>query len=109
MTLTKNGADIGTYYYDIMEETWKKIEDEENIQYAKQLENQSVNLKDQLEQYTQEKNEEVEILVDITARKEQLEVHYNQVFQEQIAKQKKSVDDLIQRWEVLIAKKNEYY
>lgn len=108
-TLTKNWEDIGTYYYDIVEKTRKKIEDEENIQYAKQLENQSVNLKDQLDQYTQEKNEEVEILVDITARKEQLETEYTKVFQEQAAKQKQSVDDLIQRWEVLIAKKNEYY
>ena len=109
VSLTKNWEDIGTYYYDIMEETRKKIEDEENVQYAKQLENQSVNLKDQLDQYTQEKNEEVEILIDITARKQQLETEYTKVFQEQVAKQKQSVNDLIQRWETLIAKKNEYY
>lgn len=109
VSLTKNWEDIGTYYYDIMEKTRKKIEDEDNVQYAKQLENQSVNLKDQLEQYTQEKNKEVETLVDITARKGQLEKEYTKVFQDQVTKQKQSVNDLIQRWEVLIAKKNEYY
>lgn len=108
-TLTKDGEDIGTYYYDSLEQTRKKIEDESNVQYAKQLENQSVNLKDQLDQYTQEKNEEVEILIDVTARKVQLENEYNKVFQEQVAKQKKSVEELISYWDRLIARKNEYY
>ena len=109
MSMTRNGEDIGTYYYDSLEQTRKKIEDESNVQYAKQLENQSVNLKDQLDQYTQEKNEEVEILIDVTARKEQLEIEYNKVFQEQVAKQKKSVEELISYWDRLIARKNEYY
>lgn len=108
-SLTKNGEDIWTYFYDSVTGAWEKIHNADNIEYAKQLEQQMKELDTQKSNLEQEKNEEVEILVDITARKEQLEVHYNQVFQEQIAKQKKSVDELIQKWETLIAKKNEYY
>lgn len=109
VTLTKNGEDIGTYYYDSLEQTRKKIEDESNIQYAKQLELQSTNLNEQLAQYQSEKDYEVEILVNITARKVQLEEQYNKVFQDAITKQKKSVEELISYWDRLIARKNEYY
>ena len=108
-TLTKNWEDIGTYYYDMMEKTRKKIEDEENIEYAKQLENQSTNLNDQLRQFQAEKDSEVEILTDITARKIQLEKEYDKTFQEAVAKQKKSVSELISYWDRLIERKNSYY
>ena len=72
-----------------MKDSREKIANEENIQYAKQLENQSNNLSEQLAQYTDEKNYEVEVLVDATARKVQLEKEYEVVYQESIAKQKK--------------------
>lgn len=108
MTLTKNWEDIWTYYYDTMEETRKKIEDEGNVQYAKQLETQANNLNDQLKQFESEKNEEVEILVDTTARKVQLEEEYTKVFQENVKKQEKELDWLIQKEQRLIELRREY-
>lgn len=108
-TLTKNGEDIGTWYYNVTEGKREQIQNLENIEYAKQLENQSTNLNDQLKQLQEEKDKEVEILTDITARKIQLEDKYNKTFQENISKQKQSVDELIVKRDQLIAKKNEYY
>ncbi len=108
-TLTKNGEDIGTWYYNVTEEKREQIQNLENIEYAKQLENQATSLNDQLKQLQEEKDKEVEILTDITARKIQLEDKYNKTFQENISKQKQSVDELIVKRDQLIAKKNEYY
>lgn len=108
-TLTKDGEDIGTFYYDAINEKWEQVHDAENIEYAKQLENQSVNLNDQLKQYQAEKDNEVEILTDVTARKIQLEKEYDKTFQEAVAKQKKSVSELISYWDRLIERKNSYY
>ena len=108
-TLTKDGEDIGTFYYDNINKKWEQIHDVENIEYAKQLETQSTNLNDQLAQYQSEKDYEVEVLTTATAKKIQLENEYNKIFQEAVAKQKQSLDDLIVKWERLIAKKNEYY
>ena len=92
MSLTKNGEDIGTYYYNTVEQARKKIEDESNVQYAKQLEQQTTNLNDQLKEFQSEKDMEVEILVDATARKSQLEEEYTKVFQENVKKQQKELD-----------------
>lgn len=108
-TLTKDGEDIWTWYYNVTEEKREQIHNVENIEYAKQLETQSTNLNDQLKQLQEEKDKEVEILTDITARKVQLEEEYNRVFQEAIAQQKKSVEELITYRDRLIAKKNAYY
>lgn len=108
-TLTKNGEDIGTWYYNVTEEKREQIQNLENIEYAKQLENQATSLNDQLKQLQEEKDKEVEILTNITARKIQLEDKYNKTFQENISKQKQSVDELIVKRDQLIAKKNEYY
>lgn len=108
-TLTKDWEDVSTRYYDSINKKWEQIHDLENIEYAKQLENQSINLNDQLKQYQAEKDYEVEILTDITARKVQLEKEYDKTFQEAVAKQKRSVEELISYWDRLIAKKNEYY
>lgn len=108
-TLTKDWEDIGTRYYDTINEKREQIHNVENIEYAKQLENQTTNLNDQLKQFTNEKNDEVEILTDLTARKINLENDYDKVFKTAMDNQKKSVDDLIQKWETLIQKKNEYY
>lgn len=105
----KTLEDKGTFYYDTVKKQREQVLNEDNIEYAKQLENQSVNLNDQLQQFKEEKDNEVEILTTITARKIQLEKEYDKTFQEAIAKQKQSVNELIARWETLIAKKNEYY
>ena len=108
-TLTKDWEDIGTFYYDSVNKKWEQIHDVENIEYAKQLETQSTNLNDQLKQYQAEKDYEVEVLTTITSRKIQLENEYNKTFQEAVAKQKQSVDELIAKRDSLIARKNEYY
>jgi len=76
-TLTKDGEDIGTFYYDAINEKWEQVHDAENIEYAKQLENQSANLNEQLAQYQSEKDYEVEVLTTVTARKIQLEKEYD--------------------------------
>lgn len=106
--LKKTGEEV-TMYYDMETKKWEEIHNVDNIEYAKQLEQQFKELSNQKAQFEQEKNEEVEILVDITARKVQLEEHYNKVFQEAIAKQKRSVEELISYWDRAIARKNEYY
>jgi len=105
----KTLEDKWTFYYDSVNKKWEQIHDAENIEYAKQLENQSINLNDQLKQYEAEKDYEVEVLTTVTARKVQLENEYNKAFQESVAKQKRSVEDLISYWDRLIARKNEYY
>ena len=107
-TINKNWEEK-TFYYDTVKKQWERILDEDNIQYAKQLEQQTTELNNQLEQYKSEKDEEVEILIDINARKTQLEKEYTVIFQDQVSKQKKSVEELISSWDRLIAKKNEYY
>lgn len=107
-TLTKNGEEIGTYYYDTVSKTWEKIHNTDNIEYAKQLESQVENLNEQLEQYRQEKNEEVEILIDTTARKIELEKEFQNVFEENAKKQEKELENLISLTDRLIAKKREY-
>lgn len=108
MSMTKNGEDIGTYYYDAVNEKWEQIKNVENIEYAKQLEAQFTNLNDQLKQYQTEKDTEVEILIDATARKSQLEEEYTKVFQENVKKQQKELDWLIQREQRLIELRREY-
>lgn len=108
-TLTKDGEDIGTFYYDAINEKWEQVHDAENIEYAKQLENQSANLNEQLAQYQSEKDYEVEVLTTVTARKIQLEKEYDKTFQEAVAKQKRSVSELISYWDRLIERKNRYY
>lgn len=108
-TLTKDGEDIGTFYYDAINQKWEQVHNAENIEYAKQLENQSANLNEQLAQYQSEKDYEVEVLTTVTARKIQLEKEYDKTFQEAVVKQKRSIEDLISYWDRLIARKNEYY
>lgn len=87
---------------------WQVIHDVDNLEYAKQLSDQVENLGDQLEQFKQEKYEEALILVDVTARKEQLENEYTKVFQKNVEARKKSLDEEIARVDTLIAKR-EYY
>lgn len=105
----KTLEDKGTFYYDTVKKQREQIHDEDNIEYAKQLENQITNLNDQLKQFKDEKDNEVEILTTITARKIELEKEYEKKFKESIDKQKLAVEELYQWWERLIAKKNEYY
>lgn len=101
--------EMKTYYYDVATEKREQIHNVDNIEYAKQLSNQITSLSDQLAEFQKEKDQEVEILTSITSRKIALENDYNKTFQENIAKQKASVDQLIRKRETLIAKKNEYY
>lgn len=105
----KTLEDKGTFYYDTVKKQREQIHDEDNIEYAKQLENQITNLNDQLQQFKDEKDDEVEILTTITARKIELEKAYEKKFNESIENQKRKVEELYQWWERLIAKKNEYY
>lgn len=105
----KTLEDKGTFYYDTVKKQREQIHDEDNIEYAKQLENQITNLNDQLKQFKDEKDDEVEILTTITARKIELEKAYEKKFNESIENQKSKVEELYQWWERLIAKKNEYY
>ena len=100
--------DRGTYYYDVVKEQWQKVQDIDNIEYAKQLENQVTNLNDQLAEYQKEKDMEVEILVDTTARKIQLEQEYWKVFEEEVKKEWQQLDVLIQKQQQLIDKRREY-
>jgi len=108
MTLTKDGEDVGTWFYDIEEDKREQIHNVDNIEYAKQLEEQSAELSKQYELLQQEKDAEVEILIDATARKIELEESYTKVYEESIAKQKKGLDDLIAKTDTLIAKRREY-
>lgn len=87
---------------------WQVIHDVDNLEYAKQLTDQVENLGQQLEQFKSEKDEEVEILIDVTARKKQLEEEYTRVFKTQVEARKKSLDEEIARIDTLIAKKQEY-
>lgn len=87
---------------------WQEIHDQDNIEYAKQLEDQILWLNNQLGEFKKEKDDEVEILVDATARKVQLEEEYTKVFQDSIKKQKDWLDELIRKTDTLIAKRREY-
>lgn len=107
-TLTKNWEDIWTYYYDTIDKIWKKIENESNVEYAKQLETQVENLNGQLEEYKNEKDAEVEILMRTTAKKIELENEFHNLFIENAKKQEKELDNLIAREQQLIDKRREY-
>ena len=98
----------GTRYYDEATKKWEEIHDLDNIEYAKQLESQSMNLNDQLKQFQQEKDTEVEILIDTTARKIELENEFQKVFEENIKKQWEQIEGLIQKEQRLIDKRREY-
>jgi len=106
---TQNEDKWGTWFYDVENKKREKIHDVDNIEYAKQLEQQFQELNNQKTQFEQEKNDEVEILTTITARKIELEDAYEKKFNESITNQKRKVEELYQWWEKLIAKKNEYY
>lgn len=84
------------------------IHDIDNLEYAKQLSDQVENLGNQLEEYKAEKDQEVEILIDVTARKISLEDEYNTVFQKNVESRKKSLDQEIKKVDTLIAKMQEY-
>lgn len=107
-TLTKNWEDIGTWYYDIENEKREQIHNIDNLEYAKQLEQQFQELNNQKAQLESEKNEEVEVLADATARKIQLEQQYSKVYEESIKNQKKGLDELIAKTQELINKRREY-
>ena len=107
-TLTKNGEEIGTRYYDVENEKWEQIHNVDNIEYAKQLEQQSQELANQKKQLETAKDEEVEILTDATARKTQLEEQYEIVYKRSLETQKKGLDELIQKTQTLINKRREY-
>ena len=85
-----------------------KIHNIDNLEYAKQLEQQFQELNNQKDQLESEKNEEVEILADATARKIQLEQQYSKVYEESIKNQKKGLDELIAKTQELINKRREY-
>ena len=104
----KTLEDKGTFYYDTVKKQWEQVQNEDNIQYAKQLENQVVNLNDQLKEYKSEKDKEVEILIDTTARKIELENEFQNVFMENVKKQEKELDNLIAKEQRLIDKRREY-
>lgn len=97
-----------TYYYDAVKKQWQQIQDEDNIQYAKQLENQVVNLNDQLKQFEEKKNSEVEILIDTTAAKIDLENNYTKVFEENTKKQERMLDNIIVKEQKLVDLRKEY-
>lgn len=106
--MTKNGEEIGTYYYDVEKKKWELIHNVDNIEYAKQLEQQFKELSNQKQQFEAQKNEEVEILTTATAQKIQLEEQYEKVYQASIDKQKKGLDELIAKTQQLIDKRREY-
>ena len=100
--------DKGTFYFDTIKKQRQQVQDEDNIQYAKQLESQVINLNDQLKEYTAEKDKEVEILIDTTARKIKLENEFQKVFEANIKNQEKEIDNLIAKEQKLIDKRREY-
>ena len=95
-------------YYDSIKKQREQVQNEDNIQYAQQLENKITNLNDQLTEFQNEKNKEVEILIDTTARKIELENEYQKVFEENVKKQQKELDNLIAKDQRLIDKRREY-
>ena len=107
ITMEDKNQKLRAFYVDA-EWALQEIMDKENIEYAKQLENKITNLNDQLKEYKSEKDTEVEILIDATARKSQLEEEYTKVFQENVKKQQKELDWLIQREQRLIELRREY-
>lgn len=94
--------------YEDREGVRHEIHDLDNLEYAKQLSDQVENLGNQYEEFKKEKDNEVEILIDVTARKEQLEIEYTKVFQKQVEARKKSLDEEIAKVDRLIAKRQEY-
>lgn len=100
--------DLWTRYYDAVNDKWNQIHNLDNIEYAKQLENQTENLNEQYEQLKQEKDNEVEILIDTTARKIELENEFHGVFIENVKKQERELDNLILKEQQLIEKRKEY-
>lgn len=107
VTMEDNEKKLRAFYVDA-EWALQEITNEANIEYAKQLENQIVSLNDQLKEFKNEKDIEVEILVDTTARKVQLEEEYTKVFQENVKKQEKELDKLIAKEQELIELRREY-
>lgn len=107
-TMTKNGEEIGTYYYDVENKKWEQIHNVDNIEYAKQLEQQFKELSNQKQQLETAKDDEVEILTTATSQKIQLEQQYEKVYQASIDKQKKGLDELIAKTQTLIDKRREY-
>jgi len=104
----KTIEDRWTFYYDSVKKQREQVQNEDNIQYAQQLENKITNLNDQLTEFQNEKNKEVEILIDTTARKIELENEYQKVFEENVKKQQKELDNLIAKEQRLIDKRREY-
>ena len=98
----------GTFYYDKVKEQREKVLNEDNIEYAKQLENQITNLNSQLEEYKNEKDKEVEILTDTTAKKIQLEETYQKVYEQSMKEQEKLLDNAIEKTQKLINLRQEY-
>lgn len=95
-------------FYEDREGVRQEIHNIDNLEYAKQLSDQTENLGNQLEEYKKEKDNEVEILIDVNARKKSLEEEYTRVFNTQVEARKKSLDSEIARIDTLIAKKREY-
>ena len=107
--VTQNADGSLSWMYEDREWVRQEIHDLDNLEYAKQLADQTENLWSQLEQFTQEKKQEEEILESLTIRKIWLEKEYEKAFKESIATQKKELNDLMSRWDTLIAKQNQYY
>ena len=104
----KTIEDKWTFYYDETKKQRQQVLNEDNIAYAKQLENQTTNLNDQLKQYKDEKNNEVEILITTTASKIDLENNYHKVFQDNVKKQERMLDNIIAKEQQLVALRKEY-
>lgn len=85
----------------------QEIHNQDNVEYAKQLEIQVSGLNKQLAEFISEKDREVECLMQATATKTQLEEQYTKVVQENAKKQKKELDDLIAKTQRLIDKQRE--
>lgn len=98
----------GTWYYDEVKKQWQQILDEDNIEYAKQLENQSTNLNDQLKQYKDEKDNEVEILSGIISQKTQLENTYHTLYEKNLKDEEKLLDNAIIKSQKLLDLRKEY-
>ena len=107
-TLTKNGEAIGTRYYDVTNEKREQIHNVDNIEYAKQLEEQAKELAKQKSQLMEEKDEELDIRIRSTSQKIQLEETFSKVRQTSVDKQKKGLDELTAKTQELINKRREY-
>ena len=85
----------------------QEIHNQDNIEYAKQLETQVSGLNEQRLEYKKEKDMEVEYLISANATKQELEEQYTKVMQENAKKQKQELDGLIAKTQQLINKKRE--